>query len=378
MGFKESKVSSRVPPAVYYIRIAFFAHVSCCQCRHQSDPSGSLPPPAASIPSLLLQVKPQLKMACSRLQIASNKKTALMKQQMRSIATLLAEQPTPKEEKARIRAEALIREDNTVEAYELLQLQCELLFERIKLIATSKECPEDLVSCISTLMWSAPRVDIPELGEIRRQFRHKYGKEFEGRAVNNVGGVVNERIVAKLSVQPPSAYLVQTYLEKICDEFGVEWKPLVKLGAEDLSAPMVAPVGYTVQVAPGTGLAPPGVPPPPSAPPPGWRTWEEEDRRGRCRTSRPRRQSPCRPRRPRGTWLQRRPHRSTWRSRIFLFPQPPVRVAVTIRAAGAAGRRETATGRTAATPADSRTMTLRHGSLSWKSREAKVGQDLDI
>lgn len=262
MGFKESKVSSRVPPAVYYIRIAFFAHVSCCQCRHQSDPSGSLPPPAASIPSLLLQVKPQLKMACSRLQIASNKKTALMKQQMRSIATLLAEQPTPKEEKARIRAEALIREDNTVEAYELLQLQCELLFERIKLIATSKECPEDLVSCISTLMWSAPRVDIPELGEIRRQFRHKYGKEFEGRAVNNVGGVVNERIVAKLSVQPPSAYLVQTYLEKICDEFGVEWKPLVKLGAEDLSAPMVAPVGYTVQVAPGTGLAPPGVPPP--------------------------------------------------------------------------------------------------------------------
>ena len=87
-------MSSRVPPAVYYIRIAFFAHVSCCQCRHQSDPSGSLPPPAASIPSLLLQVKPQLKMACSRLQIASNKKTALMKQQIKFAEAKAAEMQT--------------------------------------------------------------------------------------------------------------------------------------------------------------------------------------------------------------------------------------------------------------------------------------------
>ena len=73
-------------------------------------------------------------MAVSRFQIAANKKTALMKQQMREIARLLAEEPQPKEEKARIRAEALIREDNTVEAYEILQLECELVFERVKLI----------------------------------------------------------------------------------------------------------------------------------------------------------------------------------------------------------------------------------------------------
>lgn len=201
-------------------------------------------------------------MAVSRFQIASNKKTALMKQTMREIAKLLAEEPQPKEEKARIRAEALIREDNTVEAYEILMLECELVFERVKLIESMKECPEDLKSCISTLIWSADRVDIPELQEIRKQFRYKYGKKFEEACLNNVGGILNERVVAKLSVQPPSAYLVQTYLEKIADEFKVDWKPAVKLGAEDLSAPMVAPVGYSVQIAPGTGLAPAGVPPP--------------------------------------------------------------------------------------------------------------------
>uniref|UniRef100_A0A7S4JDA8 IST1 homolog n=1 Tax=Odontella aurita TaxID=265563 RepID=A0A7S4JDA8_9STRA len=202
-----------------------------------------------------------LKMAVSRFHIASNKKTAIMKQQMREIAKLLAEEPTPKEEKAKIRAEALIREDNTIEAYEILQLECELVHERIKLISSQKDCPEDLRSCICTLIWAANRVDIPELADIKKQFRYKYGKEFEEAAMKNVGGCLNERVVAKLSVQPPSAFLVQTYLEKIADEFDVDWKPAVKLSAVQMSEPMAAPVGYSVQVAPGTQLVPPNAPP---------------------------------------------------------------------------------------------------------------------
>jgi len=192
-------------------------------------------------------------MATSRFQIASNKKTALMNQQMREIAVMLNEDP-PREEKAKIRAEAIIREDHAVEAYEILQLECELLAERIKLIQISKECPPDLLSCISTVMWACDRVDIPELVLIRKQFRAKYGKEFEERALNNVGGVLNERVVSKLSVQPPAAYLVQTYLEKICDKYEVDWKPTVPLTASEMAEPMAAPVGYSVQVAGATGL----------------------------------------------------------------------------------------------------------------------------
>jgi len=200
------------------------------------------------------KLKPHLKMAVSRLQIASNKKSAIMKQQMREIAVMLSEDP-PKEEKAKIRAEALIREDNAVEAYEILQLECELLAERIKLIESMKECPPDLLSCVATVMWATDRCDIPEFEVIRKQFRSKYGKEFEEKALNNVGGCLNERVVSKLSVQPPAGYLVQTYLEKICDQFDVDWKPTVAVSAESMADPMAAPVGYSVQVAPGTGLA---------------------------------------------------------------------------------------------------------------------------
>jgi len=99
-------------------------------------------------------------------------------------------------------------------------------------------------------------VDIAELVEIKKQFTSKYGKRFAEDALNNMNEVVNERVFVKLSVQPPSAFLVQTYLEKIADQFSIKWKPTVRLQPDQLARPMAAPIGYSVEVAPGTGLAP--------------------------------------------------------------------------------------------------------------------------
>lgn len=115
----------------------------------------------------------------------------------------------------------------------------------------SKECPPDLVSTISDLIYACQRVDIPELTAIRKQFRAKYGKKFEEAALTNTGGVINERIVSKLSVHPPAAYLVQTYLEKICSLHEVDWTPTIRLSAEQAIEPMAAPVGFSVL--PGQG-----------------------------------------------------------------------------------------------------------------------------
>jgi len=196
--------------------------------------------------------------------MASNKKSALMKQNMREISQLLAKN---KEESARIKSEALIRDDGTIEAYEILQLSCDLLFERIKLISTSSKCPEDLKSTIATLIWASNRVDIKELGEIREQFRKKFGKQFDADAFENKNNMCNERIVAKLSVQPPTAFLVQTYLEQIADQFQVDWKPANRLKADEMAEPMAAPVGYSVKIAPGSGLVAYAAPVPlPSSP----------------------------------------------------------------------------------------------------------------
>jgi Regulator of Vps4 activity in the MVB pathway len=174
---------------------------------------------------------------------------------MRQVAVLLAEDP-PKEEKARIRAEALIRDDNLIEALEIIQLECEMLHERMKLLEYSKECPSDLVSVISTVVWAAHRVDVPELMLVRQQFKARYGKKFEENAMHNIGGCLNERVVTKLSVQPPAAYLVQVYLEKICEQFDVDWKPLMKITPNDMIVPMQAPTGISVPMGTGTGLGP--------------------------------------------------------------------------------------------------------------------------
>lgn len=199
-------------------------------------------------------------MACGRIRIASNKKSALLKQSMREVALLLAEDP-PKEEKARIRAEALIRDDHMIEAYEILELQCELLHERVKLVEYSKTCPQDLIPVVSTLMWASHRVEIKELALIRKQFTAKYGKKFEENAMKNVDGCLNERVVAKLSIEPPAAFLVQTYLEKICQQHEVDWTPAMKLTSADMIQPMAPPTGSSVYVGQGTGLGPVGVSP---------------------------------------------------------------------------------------------------------------------
>lgn len=206
------------------------------------------------------KLKVHLKLAIHRFQMASNKKSALLKQSMREVAVLLAEVP-PKEEKARIKVESLIRDDYMIEAYDILSLNCELLSERIKLIQLTKECPPDLVSCIATLMYAAPRVDgIPELVTIRQQFLAKYGTHFDNQAMSNVGSILNERVVTKLSIQPPAAYLVQTYLEQICEKFEVDWSSNYRVSVDQMGEPIAPPTGYSVPIGNGTGLGGAGCP----------------------------------------------------------------------------------------------------------------------
>ena len=95
----------------------------------------------------------------------------------------------------------MIREDFTIEAYEILSLLCDLLSERIRYLASEPQCPPDLYEAVCTLIWSAHRTDIAELQDVKKQFAKKYGKEFIEEAMENKNSCVNERVVHKLSVQ---------------------------------------------------------------------------------------------------------------------------------------------------------------------------------
>lgn len=169
-------------------------------------------------------------MAAGRIQIASNRKSALLQQSKREIAILLSE---GKEDTAKVRAEVLIRDENLIEAYEILQGQCELLYERIKLIEQSKSCPSDLIPVASTLIWASCRVDIPELMDIRKQLKKKYGKFFETCALENRGNALDDRVVMKLAITPPEMYLVYARLQNIAEQFQVDWSSIISLSVEE-------------------------------------------------------------------------------------------------------------------------------------------------
>ncbi|RHY08795.1 hypothetical protein DYB30_006903 [Aphanomyces astaci] len=186
------------------------------------------------------KLKPSLKMAVHRIGIVKNKKAITSKAQRKEVAKLLAD---GKEEKARIRVEGLIREDFVIEAYEIIELLCELISERTPLIKSERECPYDMREAVCTLIWAATRTEIPELSE--NQLTKKYGQDFTAAAMRNVDGCVNERVIHKLSVQPPNAYLVINYLKEIAKQHNVAWVPDESQIVDPL-APMAAPTGTSI------------------------------------------------------------------------------------------------------------------------------------
>jgi len=196
------------------------------------------------------KLKPNLKMAVQRIQLQINKRTNAVKKDKREISRMLAEE---KEEKARIRTEHVIRQDFHIGALEITQLFCELLYERMPLIVSEKNCPPDLEETICTLIWVANRLEIAELGTIQKQLTKKYGTEFRDRALANQDGCVNDRVVSKLLVTPPTAFLVQQYLMEIAKEFNVDWVPSEPISQDNpnfLASP--APTGYSVSMAPAS------------------------------------------------------------------------------------------------------------------------------
>jgi vacuolar protein sorting-associated protein IST1 len=216
-------------------------------------------------------------MAVQRIQIANNKRVNGVKHQKQKISQLLAEH---KDEKARIQVEHIIRDDFTIEGYEVLELMCELVHERIRQVTTSvKDPPEEMKEAIASLIWASRNVDIEELRNVRQQLRQKYTAEFVKQSETNENNLVNPRLYAKLTYKPPSQYLVVKYLEEIARAYNVDWTPSSLLlnaaanestaggdedgkganGGEEVhaskDAPFSTPSGSSIQMAPASGFA---------------------------------------------------------------------------------------------------------------------------
>lgn len=182
--------------------------------------------------------KVNLRLALSRLKLQATKKRSNAKPQRREIAKMLSE---AKEVTARALTEALIREERSLLAYDQLEIFCEQFLARLEAVSREKGMPTDLITCLCSVVYAAPRVDVEELKKVAANLELRYGTLWADSCHSNLHGQVHEKICDNLGIGRIKGSLVDAEMIKIAKEFDVDWSPLVPTPDEqDLNATLLA------------------------------------------------------------------------------------------------------------------------------------------
>ncbi|PNY04030.1 hypothetical protein L195_g000441 [Trifolium pratense] len=162
--------------------------------------------------------KPTINLAISRLAVLKNQRNVRLRQARSDVLQLL--QLPDHHQRALLRVEHVIKEQNILDVYDEIEGYFNLLIERIHLIAQQRECPEELEEAASGILYAASRCgDFPEIQEIRTILTSRFGKEFAARAIelrNNCK--VQPKIITKLSTRMPSLENRMKVLKEIASE----------------------------------------------------------------------------------------------------------------------------------------------------------------
>ncbi|KAK6242824.1 Vacuolar protein sorting-associated protein Ist1 - like 3 [Theobroma cacao] len=164
--------------------------------------------------------KSLISLAISRLAVFKNKHQSRCNQARSDVVQMLE---LGQHDRALLRVEQVIKEQNMLDVFVMLEGYCNLVIERVHLIEQDRVCPDELQEAISGLLFASSRCgDFPELQEIRGVFMSRYGKEFAARAIelrNNCG--VNTKIIQKLSTRQPDLKSRRDVLKEIAAENGI-------------------------------------------------------------------------------------------------------------------------------------------------------------
>jgi len=166
------------------------------------------------------KLKVSSKMGANRIKMQTSKLENALIKRKREIAVLIH---SGKAGKARIKVESILRDEDIIKCYSLIENMCELVHQRAMFIASEKKCPEDLMECVGTLFYAAPRVDVKELTEIMELFGAKFGRDFVEKNKENKSGRVSNRVIHLLSTQPPTFDRVISKLKEIAAQNDVEF-----------------------------------------------------------------------------------------------------------------------------------------------------------
>lgn len=196
------------------------------------------------------KLKNNIRSALIRITHHVSKQTNQTKTSKREISVLIGD---GKKEMAKIKCEHIIRIDDMIEAYGMLELFLALINERVHMVTDSennKPPSSDLFESIASVIFGAKRVtQIEELTEVSKQLCYKYGHDFVQAAENNVGNIVNDRLYKKVILMPIQAKLLHGYMVEIARTYNVDYdEPEPKDEAAGV------PAGNDVPQAPASNL----------------------------------------------------------------------------------------------------------------------------
>ncbi|GAB4828887.1 hypothetical protein Ancab_018547 [Ancistrocladus abbreviatus] len=180
--------------------------------------------------------KALVNLAISRLAVLKNQRQIRCSQARSDVIQLLN---LGHHERALLRVEQVIKEQNMLDVFVMIESYCNLLLERVNLIQQEKECPDELKEATAGLIFAAARCgEFPELQELRAVFMSYFGREFVARAAelrNNCG--VNPKMIQKLSTRHPTLETRMKVLKEIASENGIILKleEADSIAAEDIS-----------------------------------------------------------------------------------------------------------------------------------------------
>ena len=166
------------------------------------------------------KTKVQLKMLINRLNLLTSKKANLAKAEKRKVAMLLRDD---KEANARILVEHIIREDYTLESYELLRQYADLILARLNVVTNEPELKPEVAEAVCSLLYAGWLMasEVPELGTLNQLFTAKYGKPYAAEVIENKEKYLNYRLLRMLtSTQVPDPTVVELYLTEIAKAYG--------------------------------------------------------------------------------------------------------------------------------------------------------------
>ncbi|GLT76624.1 hypothetical protein SLA2020_482760 [Shorea laevis] len=161
--------------------------------------------------------KPLVSLALSRLSVLKNQRQVRCSQARSDVVQFLQ---LGNHDRALLRVELVIKEQNMLDVFVMLEGYCNLLIERVHLIEQNRECHEELREAVSGLLFASSRCgEFPELQGIRAVFLSRYGKEFAACAIelrNNCA--VSSKLIQKLSTKQPDLESRMKVLKEIAAE----------------------------------------------------------------------------------------------------------------------------------------------------------------